>query len=71
MDLEKLSTRARITLFLISLVGVLLTALGAVLTAAIISRTVNQPNGMSADWLDGIMLRPGPLPRGSSALPAS
>ena len=61
MDLEKLSTKARITLFLISLVGILLTALGAVLTAAIISRTMAEASAIHADWLDGVMRAQGPL----------
>ncbi|MGN6369869.1 MAG: hypothetical protein ACTHN5_16555 [Phycisphaerae bacterium] len=61
MDLEKLSTRARLTLLLISFVGVLVTAAGAVLLAAIISRTMVQPNAIAADWLDGVMRAQGPL----------
>ena len=40
MDLEKLSTRARLTLFVVSLAGILVTALGVVLTSAIVSHHV-------------------------------
>jgi len=61
MDLEKLAVRARISLLLVSLVGVIVTAIGALLTAAIISRTTDHANAVGADWLDGIMRAEGPL----------
>ena len=59
MDLEKLGSRAKSTLLLVSLVGVLITALGVVLALTIIMRASTPP--ASGDWVLGLQESGGPL----------
>src|ERR1700742_5367455 len=62
MDLEKLAARARSSLLLVSFVGILITGLGILLTAAIIARTTSHPNeAVGADWIDGLVHAAGPM----------
>ncbi len=54
MDLEKLATRARSTLLLVSFVGVLVLGLGVLLIFAVISDTTKFTNQSGLTWVDGL-----------------
>lgn len=60
MDLEKLGSRARFTLLVVSLVGVLITALGVLLALTIISRE-GTVHGGGGDWVIGLSQSGGPV----------
>ena len=51
IDIEKLSARARTTLMTISIIGALVLLTGAGLTAAVMNRESQKPDG---DWIAGI-----------------
>lgn len=59
MDLEKLASRARSTLAVISFIGVMVLALGVLLTFTIISRETSHHE--TADWVSGLYNASGPL----------
>jgi hypothetical protein len=58
MDLEKLAARARSTLTVISIVGVLIVALGVLLTLTVISHAAAAQN---AEWVAGLYHAAGPM----------
>ena len=58
LDLEKMAAKARSVLLTISLVGVLVTAGGIVLTAAAVGKAVQKAGG---DWITGIGEANGPI----------
>jgi len=62
MDLEKLGSRAKSTLLLVSFVGLLITAAGAVLTLAVIAHVTRGLTTNTGDeWLTGLQQAGGPL----------
>jgi len=58
MDLEKLASRARITLIFISMVGMVVVAGGIFLTLAVLSHAANSP---ANDWVIGLYGVGGPM----------
>lgn len=66
MDLEKLGSRAKATLLLISFVGLLITALGGLLTLTVISRATTLHGG--GDWVVGLQESAGPISLASAGL---
>ena len=65
MDLEKLGSRAKSTLLIVSFFGLLMAAAGVVLTLMIVSRSM-QPGAAGTpageEWINGLSLATGPMP---------
>jgi hypothetical protein len=65
MDLEKLGSRAKSTLLIVSFIGLLMTACGVILTLLVMSHAMHPPAAGGTvgvdEWLTGLSMATGPL----------